>query len=457
MTDVQIASEVRQRFLVVLGGLVAIFLAALDQTIIVTILEDVSKDFALSGDAHLLVVAYLTSAAPAALILGRFSDQLGRRIVIATAWMCFLFGSLIAISSTSFPMLIAARFLQGIGAGGMVSLSNAAIADVFPPSKIGKISGLMGVIHTAASILGPSLGMLLVRLEGWRLVFWINLPMVAISLFCLMLSVDKNNDSGAWRKIDAVGSIALFVFCTTLIFFIKEGFPQGGYDYALAALLFVSLLIILMRKGLFDKVLLSSDNVPWILLATIFGIGTYLCMVVLVPIVWFNEQIFDHVDFVKILTGMMCATAFSATLTGRHIFKSGNYKSVMVMGMSVSFSTLFLATFFVPPGVAGVQFAIFVLCGLGIGPSFPSLAVAMQNSSEKQFIGTAMGYLHFSRSLGGAMLVAIVADLAGVYDAPPSSSVTHTYTSSIFGWIALCNLAALLCCLLIKSRSLRDS
>src|SRR3954454_12324437 len=167
------------------GLMLVLLLAALDQTIVATALPTIVGDF--GGRAHIswVVSAYLLGQTAVTPLYGKLGDLLGRKRVLQGAIVVFLLGSALCGAAQSLPMLIAFRLIQGLGGGGLIVLTQAAIGDVVPPRDRGRYQGVFGAVFGIPSVLGPLLGGLFVEPLSWRWIFYVNLPLGIVALVVL--------------------------------------------------------------------------------------------------------------------------------------------------------------------------------------------------------------------------------------------------------------------------------
>ncbi|HZU79280.1 MAG TPA: MFS transporter, partial [Acidimicrobiales bacterium] len=173
----------KQVMLVFSGLMLGMLLAALDQTIVATALPTIVAS--LHGEEHLswVVTAYLLTSTVSTPLYGKISDLVGRKGVFQFAIVVFLLGSVLSGISQNMTELIAFRGVQGIGAGGLISLAMAIVGDIVSPRDRGKYQGYFGAVFAFASVMGPLAGGLITEHLDWRWVFYINIPIGAVALF----------------------------------------------------------------------------------------------------------------------------------------------------------------------------------------------------------------------------------------------------------------------------------
>ncbi len=198
----------RTVWVVFAGLMLVLFLAALDQTIVATALPTIVGD--LGGLNHLswVVTAYLLAQTVVTPLYGKLGDLYGRKVVLQTAILIFLTGSALCGISGSIDQLIAFRALQGLGGGGLLVSTQAAIGDVVPPRERGRYMGLFGAVFGLASVAGPLLGGFLTTNLSWRWIFYVNLPLGAVALVVLQAALPKVKGEVS-RRIDYLGTALL--------------------------------------------------------------------------------------------------------------------------------------------------------------------------------------------------------------------------------------------------------
>src|SRR5919107_2747202 len=196
--------------------MLATLLAALDQTIVATALPKIAADLHGFDDLSWVVSAYLLAATVTVPLYGKLSDLYGRRNLFVVSISIFLLGSALCGLAQSMGQLIAFRALQGIGAGGLIPLSQAAIADLFSPRERGRYQGYIGAMWATAAVAGPLLGGTLTDAASWRWIFFINLPLGALALVVVVRTM-RVRSAVREHSIDFAGAAVLSVAITGVL------------------------------------------------------------------------------------------------------------------------------------------------------------------------------------------------------------------------------------------------
>ncbi|MEJ6627473.1 MAG: MDR family MFS transporter [Actinomycetes bacterium] len=406
----------------VLSGLmVGMLLAALDQTIVSTALKRIVEDF--DGLAHYtwVVTAYLLTSTASTPLYGKISDLYGRRPVFQFAIITFLIGSFAAGAATSMTQLIAFRAIQGIGAGGLMSLTFVIIGDIISPRERGKYQGYFGGVWGLSSVAGPLLGgyfsdhAQILGVTGWRWIFYINLPfgIAALIITSISLHIPKVKRE---HSIDYLGALLLVSGVSSLLLGISVYGPQDGWKtsktiFTLAGALVLILLFIFQESRAKEPILpltLFKNHTFSVtsFMAFIIGAGMFGAIVMLPLYLQVVKGDSATSAGLKLIPFMIGIVSMSIT-SGKLITKHGHYKRYPIIGlalMTVGIAMLSTLTETTPFWKLSIYA---ILIGAGLGFSMQTIVIALQNSVEFRDMGIATSANTFFRSIGATIGVAL--------------------------------------------------
>ena len=409
-------SEIRS---IVFGLMLIILLGALDQTIVSVSLPQMAHDL---GNVSLLawvVAGYLVAATVATPVYGKLGDLYGRRMLLSVAVTIFLLASVACALATTMPVLIAARILQGIGGGGLISTAQAIIGDVVPLRERGRYQGYISVVYAVASVGGPVLGGYLTHFLSWRWVFWINLPLGAVALWAARRALRRLPVPGIRRPIDYAGALLLTSGLSLLLIAITR-IGQGVALLAPATLLMTAVSLMLLGVFAWHEHRTEEPLVPpsifripsvWISCAILFI--TFFEVVSLSVLVPFGMQTLDGIrpDQAALqLIAFSLAVPAGAFVSGRWMLRSGRYKPLQIIGTGLLPLAMLMLAYLGPHASLATAIAL-VLAGVATGMTMPTSLVAAQNSVPQRNIGVATAMTALCRSMGGAIGVAVLSSI----------------------------------------------
>jgi EmrB/QacA subfamily drug resistance transporter len=401
---------------IILGVLLAMFLAALDQTIIATALPTIGREL---GDLeHLpwIVTVYLLTSTAVTPLYGKFSDSYGRRGTMLIGIVIFIIGSIACALAPNMIVLILARGLQGIGGGGLIALAQTIIADIVSPRERGRYQVYFASVFMTSSLLGPVLGGFFAEHLHWSVIFWINLPLGLVAFAIAFQSLKKLPRFERPHKLDLLGALLLVAATVALLLALS----WGGLRYPWASLpilgLFAASLVLwglfavrmrLAPEPLIPPGVLHNPVVRMAVLAACFAMGTYIGLTIYLPVYFEAVRGLSASLSGLSLIPLMAGTVVGATLSGRTMAKVKHYKRLPTVGLLVAMAaTGVLAMYGQSLSIVTVEI-ILAIISVGLGTVLPVTMVTTQNAVAPHQMGTATGTANFFRSLGGAFIVAI--------------------------------------------------
>ena len=401
---------------IILGVLLAMFLAALDQTIIATALPTIGREL---GDLeHLpwIVTVYLLTSTAVTPLYGKFSDSYGRRGTMLIGIVIFIIGSIACALAPNMIVLILARGLQGIGGGGLIALAQTIIADIVSPRERGRYQVYFASVFMTSSLLGPVLGGFFAEHLHWSVIFWINLPLGLVAFAIAFQSLKKLPRFERPHKLDLLGALLLVAATVALLLALS----WGGLRYPWASLpilgLFTASLVLwglfavrmrLAPEPLIPPGVLHNPVVRMAVLAACFAMGTYIGLTIYLPVYFEAVRGLSASLSGLALIPLMAGTVVGATLSGRTMAKVKHYKRLPTVGLFVAMAaTGVLAMYGQSLSIVTVEI-ILAIISVGLGTVLPVTMVTTQNAVAPHQMGTATGTANFFRSLGGAFIVAI--------------------------------------------------
>ncbi len=406
----------QQKIWVMVAVMLAMFLSALDQTIVSTSLPIIVKDFDALEHLSWVITAYMLTSTITVPIYGKLSDMYGRKGFFLASIVIFLVGSMLCGTAQSMNQLIFFRALQGIGGGALMTNSFAIIADLFSAKERGKWQGLMGGVFGLSSIFGPILGGWFADNLSWRWNFYINLPLGILAFIGVLVLMPKIKSSIEDKKIDYLGAVYLAMGLTALLLALSWGGAQYAWNSIQIILLFgfafLSLSFFVSMENLVKNPILPMDLFKkpvfsvTILLTFLNAMGMFG---VLSYIPLFAQKVIgvSATNSGTIMFPMMFGMIAASVASGQIVAKTQRYKLVVGFGSLV----VTLAMFFLSlMNASTTQFDLtwrMVLMGLGLGCSMPIFNIILQNSFDRSKIGVVTASTQLFRSVGGAVGVAM--------------------------------------------------
>lgn len=403
----------------------ALFLAALDQTIVSTALPRIVEDLQGVDRYAWVVTAYLLASTSLVPVYGKLADTYSRKAIELVAVFLFLAGSFLCGIAGEFgtlpllgdgmTQLVLFRAVQGLGGAGLFSMTFIIIADLYPPAVRGKYQGFVGAVFGVASILGPLAGGLLTDhagglipgVEGWRWVFYVNVPFGALAVWFIVTRMPPLRPAGARRRLDYVGAATLVAGMVTMVLVVQA----GRVDWGMGALLVLAVgsVALFVRRSLrhpnplLDLALFRNAVFRRANIAGFLAGASFLSVLVFLPLFLVNVLGVSATRAGVALIPLSMGVVFGATVAGQLVSRIGHYRWIMTVGLGILVVGIAMLTrLSVDTGYWSVA-AIMVVCGVGIGPTLPLFTLAIQNAVPVTHLGQATSAAQFFRQIGGTV------------------------------------------------------
>jgi EmrB/QacA subfamily drug resistance transporter len=388
-------------------------LAAVDQTLLATATPSIVNELGAMHLASWIIIGYLLATAASVPIYGWLGDRFNRPNMLIVALIIFSLGSIISALAQSMPVLVLGRVIQGLGGGGLMSLSLALIGEFIPPRQRARFQGYFASLFAIASIGGPVIGGGVVTYLSWQWLFWVNIP-IAIFAASRLMSLTTTKSTLNKKKIDWTGLILFPIMMTTLIYWLTaggQGFAWLSLESAIvigAFMLLTIVFIIQQKKALHSFLpltLLSKKEIYIPLTSTFLFAACLFALIFFLPIYLQIGFGANASTSGLLLLPLTIGTIIGAYTTGKIIAQTGVPKWIPVVGMSIT-TIAFLLLGLLPPVpalIAGLGF----FCGIGLGTVMPSTQLLIQSLAGKENLGRITSMASLSRALGASMGTAL--------------------------------------------------
>jgi EmrB/QacA subfamily drug resistance transporter len=406
----------RREIQIVFAGLMlALALAALDNNIVSPALPEIVSQ--LHGLTHLswIVTAFMLTSTITTPLYGKLSDLYGRKALFIVAITIFVAGSALCGLARSMTQLVLFRGLQGLGAGGLITLAQTTMADLIAPRERGKYQGLFVAVFAICSVAGPLLGGFITQLWSWRWIFYVNVPIGAVAFLLILFGLRRHHQA-VNHRIDYLGALLLTVATTSLLLALTWGgsvYPWGSpllISLGLATVVFLALFLGCERRA-------TEPILP----LRLFGNGVFvvaggamgLTMIALAPMSLLLPTYFQVVlGATPLQSGLLISPLMGglivASIIGGHLVSAtGRYKFYPLVGLGVAIGAYLVLAWGAMMANGVVMVACLVVFGFGYGLVMPILTVAIQNAVAHNDLGVATSTAAFLRSLGLTVGVAL--------------------------------------------------
>ena len=409
----------RTKAVVMAGTLLGLFTAAMDQTVVGTSMPRIIADLGGFGLFSWVGTGFMMASTATVPIIGKLSDIYGRKPFYMAGILVLLIGSALSGYSQNVEQLIAFRVIQGLGAGMIMGIAFAIVADVFTPAERGRWSGLMSGVFASASVLGPLIGGTLTDHASWRWVFYVNIPLGGVALAVLMMgmpNIRPNRDA----RLDYRGIVILLATVVPLLLALSWAGSRydwvsfqviGLLSWALAGIVIFTYAESRTREPLLPMFLFK--NRVYLVSALVTLVSGFAMMGSLFYIPLFVQGVIGssatNSGFVTM--PMMIAMAIASAVAGQLMSRFGRYRVLGVVGLLVMTGGMYMLSRMDVNSTTQDARVAMVVFGVGLGTSMPLFMLAVQNVVSYKVMGVSTSTIQFLRSVGGTMGVAVMFSL----------------------------------------------
>jgi EmrB/QacA subfamily drug resistance transporter len=419
--DAPVHVDPRARFEIFAAVLLALFLAALDQTIVGTALPRILTDLHGNDLYTWVVTIYLLTSTVTGPLYGKLSDQFGRRPMLMIGVSIFLFGSLLSGLSQTMWQLVLFRGIQGLGAGSLFPISLAVIGDLFSPRERGRYQGFFGAVFAVAMLVGPFTGGILTDTVGWHWIFFVNIPIGIVTLVVIGRLMPKVSHPERVISIDYLGAAAFTAAIVPIMLGLTNKLTNDWASLPVAGLMLLGVALLgvfvwietrakdpILHLGLFANRAFTAS-----VLATALVSFGFFGGIIFIPR-WFQFVLGSSAtesgyQILPMMAGLMIGSIGS----GQIVSRTGHYKWLLVGGLSVAAIGLLLLTQIRAETSVTTMWIWLAIMGLGIGPTMAVFTIVVQNAVPFREMGVATSSLTFFRQIGGSIGLAIAGTVVG--------------------------------------------
>jgi EmrB/QacA subfamily drug resistance transporter len=393
-----------QKRRIMVGVMMAMMLAALDQTIVAPALPIMGASLGDSEFLSWIISAYLVTGTAVTPLYGKFSDIHGRRPALFLSLGIFLFGSVVCALSPNMAAIIIGRAVQGLGGGGLLALSQTVVADIAAPRERAKYVIYFSLVWATSSVAGPIIGGFFAQHLHWSLIFWINLPVGALAFFMTNRALRILPQLKRDHRLDILGAVLIVGATTALMLLLTLGgvrYPWTSPPMLLLALVGVALSIgfvidmawakePLIPFGIFRNEVVGSAS-----MSMFFAMVAFVGITVYLPIyLEFALGLAPTASGAGLIV-LLAGSVAGANTTGRYMPRVVHYKRMAVVGLGCAVVASAALSYFAATLVFWQVQALMLAVGVGVGAVFPTLTVSVQNAVDPRDLGIGTATLAF--------------------------------------------------------------
>lgn len=406
--------------LVFIGLLLAMFVSSISETIAATALPTIVGDLGGVEIMQWVNTTYILSSTILMPIYGRLGDTLGRKGLLIFALVVYTIGKVICAITPNMGLLLVGRLVSGVGGGGLIILSQAALADVVPTRTRGKYLGVMGAVFAMCTVLGPVLGGWFVQVTGWRMIFWFTVPLAVVAVAFLVLFFKIDAPARSRVAFDTAGCIVMAVSVSAIVLAVS----WGGNQYAWLSWQIIGLFALFLASAVvfvFVERRAKQPIIPMSLFRNrnfvVCSLSGMLIYIGLMGAISYLPTFFQIVDKMQPIWGGLMVTPMSigmfvtSTASGFIAARTGKYKwmtLVMAAGAAIGFALMGTLSETQP---VILTLAIFGFSGMCVGFGTQIIVLVVQNEFPHAIVGTATAANNFFKQIGSTIGTSLVGSL----------------------------------------------
>ncbi|HEX6392030.1 MAG TPA: MDR family MFS transporter [Acidimicrobiales bacterium] len=424
----------RQILFIMSGLMLGLLLASLDQTIVSTALPTISRDFHRLDLYSWVVTAYLLTSTASTPLYGKIGDQFGRKRIFQIAIVIFLIGSALSGLAQNMYQLIIFRGVQGVGAGGLITLTLAIIGDVIPPVDRGRYQGYFGAVFGVSSVIGPLIGGFLVDQASWRWVFYVNLPVGAVALIVINRVLQLDHVSRRSR-VDVLGALLI----VTGVSFLLVGVQNAGSAakvtassvlFGIVGIALIGVFVWWERRAAEPIVDLGLFRIKVFTVSNVLGFITGMVMfgaLLFLPLYFQTVRkispTFSGLRLLPMLAGMLSMSI----LGGRLVSRTGRYRWSVIAGTAILAVGIGMMSLIRVDTAEWIIALMLLIIGTGLGLFMQVLVLVVQNAVPRENLGAGTAAVTFFRTLGGAIGAAVLGAVLVLQEKTHGAHYVHVY------------------------------
>jgi EmrB/QacA subfamily drug resistance transporter len=460
---------------IVVGVLVTMLLAALDQVMVATALPTIAAGLGDVDNMSWVVTANLLCATAATPLYGKLSDIHGRRTMMLIAIGIYAVGSLACALAPTMLALILGRALQGLGGGGLMPLVQTIIGDVASPRDRPRYQSYTSSTFIVSMVGGPLMGGFIAEHLHWSWIFWINLPLCVLAFLFTHNVLRRLPRHDHPHDLDLLGAILMVGAAIALMLALTWGGRRYGWASpqilglcaASAAMWILFAWRVMTAEEPFIPLAVLRDGAVCVgTIVAFFAVGAMIALTIFLPLYAQLALGMSVSESALSIVALQGAATLTSIVGGRLLVRFVHYKRVPLCGLLLSIAGL-VPLAIAPAGFSpAVALGLIALVGFGLGPTFPFTVVVVQNAVAPYQLGIATGTMNFFRALGSTFIVAgfgaiVLAGAPAIRGMSAAAVLTGTDAAQSFRWVfgsaILCVAISLACILAHKERPLRGA